>query len=166
MSLQLGTTAKFFRGRATRPEIPDSVVSRPDDDSTAPGRDDVQGMEIELKSDWPSIGGRISNNSSGADTARLYDSDTRSQIDSVDISGLSSGDAFTFDDVNLESGKKYIIFLDGANWTLGFRDNESNYPYTSDDVDITGNVSESTNASVYTDDVVQAIDDIGNTGFD
>ena len=146
-------------------DIPDSVVSRPDDDSTSTGRDDVQGMEIELKSDWPSIGARISNNSSGADTARLYDSDTRSQIDSVDISGLSSGDAFTFDDVNLESGEKYIIFLDGSDWTLGFRDNESNYPYTSDDIDITGNVSGDTGASVDTDLPVQAINDIGNTGF-
>jgi len=143
--------------------IPDSVVSRPSDGSTSTGRNDVQGMEIELKSDWPSIGARISNNSSGASTARLYDSSTRSQVDSVDISGLSSGDAFAFDDVSLNSGEKYIIFLDGSNWTLGFG-SSTNYPFTSNDVDITGNVSGSTGASVDAKPV-QAINDIGNTGF-
>jgi len=143
--------------------IPDSVVSRPSDGSSSTGRNDVQGMEIELKSDWPSIGARISNNSSGASTARLYDSSTRNQVDSVDISGLSSGDAFTFDDVSLNSGERYIIFLDGSNWTLGFA-SSTNYPFTSNDVDITGNVSGSTGSSV-DQTSVQAINDIGNTGF-
>ena len=150
-------------GRVFFDAIPDSVVSRPnDDDSTT--RTEKEGLEIEVKSDWPSIGVEISNNSSGASTAYLQDSNGN-EIQTTDISELSSGDAFTFDEVNLQSGNKYRILLDdgGNSWTLGFTSGGLDYPYTSDDVDITATVEN--DDEVTTSDVVRAVDNIGNVGF-
>ena len=127
--------------------IPDSVVSRPDDDndtsSTANG-----GLHIELKTNWPSIGAEISNNTTGATKAYLYDLDNDSYgsselIDETDISGLSSGDAFAFKDVNLDSGQEYVIVVDaeGSSYTRGFSGDADDYPYEEDDIDIIGEAS-------------------------
>jgi hypothetical protein len=142
--------------------IPDSVVSRPDDDDSFSNMDE-EGMEIELKSDWPSIGARISNNTIGATRAYLRESDGTAITD-IDISGLSSGDAFTFDDVNLSSGNRYWITLsaEGSSWTLGFRNGADNYPYTSDDIDITARVLDGSSTQQGN---AWAINDIGNVGF-
>ena len=146
----------FFEGDA----IPDSVVSRPED--TAKGTDNAErGKQIELKSDWPSIGARISSKTSGATRAYLRDNDFN-LIDDVDISALSAGDTFTFDGVDLQSGQKYLISLDaeGADWENGdFSD--ADFPYTSEDVDITGRVVDSN----IDQERLQAINDIGNVGF-
>ena len=143
--------------------IPDSVVSRPDDDSTTSFIVDA-GIEIQVKSNWPSIGARVSNNSSGTTRAYLLDADDGSLIDDVDISELSSGDAFTFKDVGLQDGEKYFITLDaeGSSYTLGFAEDEENYPYTSDDVDITDRVEDGSVKSGQ----IWAINDVGNVGFD
>ena len=147
----------FFDGVA----IPDSVVSRPEDDDTTDQTEEC-GLVITAKSDWSSIGARISNNTSGVTRAYLRDHTAESLIDDVDISNLSSGDAFTFDDVNLESENDYSITVgaEGSSYDLGFRRGETDYPYTSDDVDIVGAVGTDE------DPVVQGVNDIGNVGFD
>ena len=143
-------------------DIPDSVVSRPDDnaDSTT---STAHGLEIETKTEWASIGAEISNLTSGVTRAHLQD-DTGNDIDTVDISGLTSGEAFTFDNVSLNSNNKYRIVLDanGSDFTLGRNTDADDYPYTSDDIDITARVVGNTvegGAAV-------AVNNIGNTGFD
>jgi len=143
------------------PEIPDSVVSRENDDQSF-DQTVREGFEIEVKSDWQSIGARLSNLTSGLTVAYLQDSNG-SNIDTVDITGLTSGDAFTFNNVNLLSGNKYRIVADaeGSTFTEGLR-NVSNYPYTSNDVDITNRVFDGALDQAN----VAILNDIGNTGFD
>jgi len=116
--------------------IPDSVVSRPADNNDASTTGNL-GIEISISQDWPSIGCQISSNVSGFSTARIYDS-SESFIDSVNISSLSAGDTFTFDNVNLTSGSNYILTInnDGSTYTTGYFDSPST-PYTSSD----GNLS-------------------------
>ena len=143
--------------------IPDSVASRPNDDSTQQ-RDGTEGLEIEAKDNWPSIGCRISENTSGVTMAYLEETNEE-LIQSVDISGLSSGESFTFEDVNLLEGEKYFIRLDaeGDEYTLGFYDEPGGYPFESDAVDITGRVNDDGNVDT---DRPRSINDVGNTGFD
>ena len=143
--------------------IPDSVVSREDDDGDGTTSNQL-GLEIELKSDWLSIGAEISNLTSGATRAYLQD-DSGSDIDIIDISDKSSGDAFTFDDVELDSGEIYRIVLDaeGSDYTRGFAGDGTNYPYTTDDIDITGVVLD---GDISTSDEARAVNNIGNVGFD
>ena len=145
------------------PAIPDSVVTRPEDDDTV-DRSGESGLEIETKAEWPSIGARISSNTSGVTDAYLREDDG-SLIDNVDISDLSSGDAFTFDDVDLNPDTKYRITVDadGDGFTNGFRSGETDYPYESDDVHITARLFEGGEPE---DQGVIAVNDIGNVGFD
>ena len=144
-------------------DIPDSVVSRPEDDDSGTSTGET-GLVIETKSEWPSIGARISNNTTGATTAYLRANDS-TLIDSVDISGLSSGDAFTFDGVGLDADTTFRITLDadGAEYTHGVKAGETDYPYTSPDVDITGRILDGGEPDEF---AVVAVNDIGNTGFD
>ena len=139
--------------------IPDTVVSRGDDTVDV---DDTGsfGLVIKPKTDnWTSIGARISNLSEGATRARLYDFDGEDDyIATKDISHLSSGDPFAFEDVYLVEGQEYAIEIDnnGSEWTRGFA--EGDYPITSDDLDITGR---SDDASKNDKDPV-AVNDVGN----
>jgi len=144
------------------PDIPDSIVSRTDDDSTVTGTTQEFGLEISLKTDYPSIGARISTNTSGATRAYLVDSNN-SEIQTVDISSLSSNDAFTFDNVNLTSGNNFGIYLDaeGSTYDFGFAD-ESNYPYTGTDIDIVGAYGKGDFSG---GQQPRAVNDIGNVGF-
>jgi len=142
--------------------IPDSVVSRPTDNNTA-SVSSKQGLEIEVKSDWPSIGARLSANVADLTSAYLADS-TDTVIQTVDITGLVAGDTFNFNDVNLVSGNKYLIYVDagGASFTYGSYSGSS-YPYTSTDVDITGIYNAGTVQSGSSD--ARMLNDIGNVGF-
>ena len=144
--------------------IPDSVVSRPGDNEITDDSEE-QGLEIELKSDWPSIGAEISSNTSGVTRAYLRQTD-ETLIEDVDISSLSAGDAFIFEDVDLKSGDKYIITVDaeGSSFTNGFTD-PFEYPYTSDDVDITARYRGQNDPPII-DGQPAAINNIGNVGFD
>ena len=144
--------------------IPDTVASRPnDDDSTSPFGED--GLVLDLKTNWPSIGARISNNSSGDFIARLYKKDGGSdddindwtQVMSIDISDKSSGDAFAFNDVNLQDGDTVAIVLDEGD-VHGFANDSDQYPYSSDDIDITARVL---GGDIQIDNAI-AIDDVGN----
>jgi len=139
--------------------IPDSVVSREPDDLSFSFANEA-GLKIETKSQWPSIGARISQNTTGATRAYLWDS-SKSVIDSVDISSLSPGNAFTFDNVNLQPNVEFYIVLDaeGNSFNLGFANvNPGNYPYTSTDVDIIGR-------DVNDGREPRGVNDIGNVGF-
>ena len=148
--------------------IPDSVASRPDDDGDTTGPESA-GAQVETKSVWPSVGARISANVDGATKAYIYEDDDNSQgqlIDDVDISSLTAGDAFTFDDVNLESNSKYHITIDaeGSEYTRGGNSDTANtYPYTSDDIDISARVFD---GSASTDADIFNIVEVGNVGFD
>lgn len=140
--------------------IPDSVVSRDDDDNTLSNSDEF-GFAISPTSYWPDIGARISSNTSGLTKAYLRDNNGNG-IQSVDISNLSAGDTFTFEGVNLQSGSDYRIVADaeGSSYTVGYFSGTASYPYTSNDVDIikrvrNGSVNESNPAN---------INDIGNPG--
>ena len=142
--------------------IPDSVVSRePDNDSFT--SDGERGIRIELKSNWPSIGAKISENTENFTTAYLRNEDDE-LIDSKDISDLSSEDTFTFDDVNLSSGEIFSISLDagGSGFTNGQNTGETDYPYTSDDLDVIGTYDNGSS----TDNGYRLINDVGNVGFD
>jgi len=158
-----GVVLTFETGAA----IPDSVVSRPDDNSTTDRDGDREtGLVIKTKSEWRSIGARISNNTSGANRAYLRDESDESLIESVDISSLSAGDSFTFDGVNLSSNQEYFITVDGdgSDYTLGFlAGDDTNFPYESDDVDIVDAIR---GPDFERDNAAQAVNDIGNTGFE
>ena len=147
---------------------PDSVVSRPTDDNTTTNETRRAGLVVETKTEWPSIGSRISANTSGATRAYLYRDDDPSDdteitlIADVDISGLNSGDAFTFDDVNLPSGNQYWITLDAEAdiYDRGWGP-QTSYPITTDDIDIVGRVLDGNR----TNDVPTAVNDIGDVGL-
>ena len=142
--------------------IPDSVVSRPEDNNDFISNAEAGGI-FKLKTDWPSIGARISKRTQDVPDAflLLYDEDTDeyNQIDQIDISGLSSGDTFAFDEVNLTSGDEIVIYLfnSGNDYQLGQRSDGDAYPYEGDDIDIIGRWSDGPG-----DGNIHAINDIGN----
>ena len=147
--------------------IPDSVVERPADNSTVSDDDRLAGLPIETKTKWTSIGVTISQNTTGLTRAYLEDEDGN-ELDAVDISDLSSGDVFTFEDVNLQSDEIYLILGDaeGSTYDSGQNDgSEGDYPFTSDDVDIIGAVTDN-NRQIETDQQARLFNSIGNVGFD
>ena len=146
--------------------IPDSVVSRPDDDntSTAPNK---FGLVVQMQVDASAIGSEISNLTEDVTRGYLYEIDGDSLgdlIQDVDVSDKSAGDAFTFDDVNLTDGEEYGIVLDaeGDEWTIGNFDGGHEYPYTSDDLDIVARIG----AGGVDDGRPNGVNNIGNVGFD
>jgi hypothetical protein len=140
--------------------IPDSVVSRADDDDTF-GMTNSEGLVISPNSSFSKIAARISTNTSGATRARLYDYDSSSYVVTIDISSLSAGDTFTFES-DFDDGSEYGIELDanGSSWTYGWRNASpsTDYPVTGDDIDITGNSQDGVKKS----GAYRAINDIGN----
>ena len=145
-------------------DIPDSVVSRPDDDDSISDSTE-RGLVFESDVNWLSIGARISNHTSNATRAYLHNVDTDTLIKDKDISDLSSGDSFTFEDVNISKSTEYAIYVDaeGSSFTGGYRSGESDYPYISDDenLKIVARWFDGRDGSSVT-----GVNDIGNTGFD
>ena len=148
--------------------IPDTVVSRPDDDSTG-NSENADGVAIATSQEWVSIGAELSSKVGDGGTfpsrARLYDLSADSFLDTIDISSLSAGDTFTFNDVNLEANSEYIISLDndGNEYTRGILD--ASFPYTSGD----GNleiIAGSSDGTTKRDDFAFNIVKVGNVGFD
>ena len=140
--------------------IPDSVVERPDDDSSN-SETDARGLKFTTTEFWPDFQGRISSLTSDVSTAYITETDG-SIIDTVDISDLSSGEVFTFTEIDLPSGE-YIITLDndGNSYTNGRYDETDQYPYTSDDGVLTLD-NGIFNETSETNDVAYNIKEIGN----
>ena len=140
--------------------IPDSVVSRPDDNDSGSVTSD-HGLAIEFAESFDKFGARISNNTSGVTTARGRDPNG-DVIDSTDVSNLSSGDAFTLSgDFRANTEYQVILNADGNSFTVGLRNDATAYPYTSTDVDIVGRVFGTTTDT----NPAHALNDIGNVGF-
>ena len=118
--------------------IPDSAASR-EQDNTSLSTSDKRGHEFELASSFSKVEFEISANASGFSTAYLYDPVAETTLVSKDVSSLSAGEVFSIE--ASYSAQKYHITLDndGADYTAGRYDSPS-YPYTSTDVDITGEV--------------------------
>jgi len=117
--------------------IPDSVVSRPADNSSDTATKQF-GVVINSNVEWPSIGAQLSANvGSNVSTAYLYRVSDSALIQSTDISGLSSGGSFAFDDVYLAANTDYTIVVDnnGSSYTGGFPSSFAP-PFTSDDGDL------------------------------
>ena len=143
-------------------DIPDSVVSRPEDTDSFSVSDDG-GLQLELKLDWPSIGAEISSETSGVTRAYLYEIDNDDNLDLIedkDISDLSSGDPFAFEDVDLQSGEEVAIVVDaeGSDYDRGTDTDADDYPYEGDDIDIIGEVS----GGSLGDSSVRGVNNIGN----
>jgi hypothetical protein len=117
--------------------IPDTLVDRPADDDSFT-RTEKTGVIISTSQRWPSIQGRISQNTTGSTIAYLEETDG-TVLSNVDISGLSSGDVVTFSDVSLDADSEYRMLMDadGSNWTYGQYKNQSQSEFVSDD----GNLS-------------------------
>ena len=132
---------------------PDEVVSRPTDDNATSGND-TAGLVIQTSKSYESIGAVISQNTTGFSTAYLEDGNQNS-IATTDISSLSAGDAFSFENVDLPAGE-YIIYID-CNYA-GYYDG-TNYPYTGTNIDITQQYSD---GSFDPDNQPRGVNDIGN----
>jgi len=138
--------------------VPNSVASRPTDEDFA-SSSASDGLRIETKSEWPSIGAKLSANTSNVTDAVLTRVSDGTEIDRVDVSGLSAGDAFTFDDVNLAANEKFDMELENTSGDFSNGYNSSvSFPYTTTDVDIIGRAGGGTNLAA-------SLNDIGNTGF-
>jgi hypothetical protein len=143
--------------------IPDSVASRPDDDSSGSVSAD-HGLAIEFAESFGEFGARISNNTTGVTTARVRDSNGN-VIDSTDVSSLSSGDAFTLSgDFQANTEYQVTVDADGSSFTVGFASGADQYPYTSADVDIVGRVV-GTNTQSGNKENAHALNDVGDVGF-
>lgn len=119
--------------------VPNSSVARdPDDKSNS--FTEYFGIRVSTDVEWPGrFDGRISQNTSGVTRARLIRVSDNTTLNTVDISGLSAGDVFSFDlGSALQTSEQYDVVLDaeGSSYTVGFF-NGDNSPYVSAD----GNLS-------------------------
>ena len=133
--------------------IPDEVVSRPTDDNAISSNYEA-GLVFQTSKSYKSIGAVISQNTTGFSTAYLEDG-TQNSIATTDISSLSAGDAFSFENVDLPAGE-YIIYID-CNYA-GYYDG-INYPYTGTNIDITHQYS---NGYIDPGQQPRGVNDIGN----
>ena len=126
--------------------IPDFLVSRPDDNSTQSGETKAFGVEITTTETWEKIDAKISSNVDGATRALINRVDDRANEDferiaTKDISDLSAGDAFRFDDLSedITDDETYQFLLDADNndYVRGWYDEDDQFPYNSDEDAIT-----------------------------
>lgn len=143
------------------PAIPDSVVSRIDDDGSTSNSGSF-GPTINPNDEFERFGVRVSTNTTGFSRFRIYDYSQKSYVHTKDISNLTSGDAFTVE-FAIDQGTDYGLEIDnnGSSYTVGFYSGSgsSDYPITSTDIDIVGR---SSNGTKETDNDYIGINDIGN----
>jgi len=138
--------------------VPNSVVSRPADDDWA-SSSGPDGLRIETKSEWPSIGAKLSANTSNVTDAVLTRVSDGTEIDRIDVSNLGAGDTFTFDNVDLAANETFDMELENTSGDFANGYNTSvSFPYTTADVDIIGRAGGGTA-------LVASLNDVGNTGF-
>ena len=115
--------------------IPDSVVSRPQDDQTTTQATKL-GVRFEVANSYNAIDGRLSANISGQTTAYIHRVSDASLLGEEDISALSAGDAFRVS-ADLDPSEQYNFVIDagGSDMDHGFIADAS-FPFTSTDVDI------------------------------
>jgi len=145
--------------------IPDSVVTREQDNFSFTGQTERFGLQIEPSQTWPKIGAEISGKVSGATDAEIYRVSDSALMGSADISSLSAGDTFTINlDSDLVNGETYnfVLYADGSSWDVGYY--SSAYPpITSND----GNLSivDGARNETNTYSNVLALLRVGNVGF-
>jgi len=142
--------------------LPTTVTSRPNDNTSLGSRSSSRGLVVNPNSDFDKFGARISNNTSGVTRARLFDYSQAAYVETIDISGLTSGDAFTFSTA-VNAGENYGVEVDdfGNDFTIGFASGRRDYPFTGVDFDIIDFSSGGTRA----DGAVQGVNDIGDVGL-
>ena len=143
--------------------IPDTSVSRPEDDES--GSNNELGLEFTISQDWANIDFRVSANTpldGGVEEFVLEDS-SNNNIKTKDVTSRSAGDVVTFEDVDLSAGTYYIYLQssDGSDVDYG-RYSSPDYPYTSSDgnMEITAGYSGGSTVSTF----AYSISEIGNLG--
>jgi len=145
---------------------PQSVVTLANETDSR-SRTGKSGVVIETKSLWPSIGATIGNITSGVTTAYLHFHTNNNTIGSLiattSLSGLSSGDSFAFQNVNIGANDEYAILVDagGSSYSMGFGNQA--FPQTSADVDVIG--GEDPASSTTDTKSARGIIQVGNVGI-
>jgi len=152
---------------SSEPAIPDSVVSRPDDNNSFNNASDF-GLLFYTAVEWPDIGGRLSANISGATRAYVYRVSDGQLMGDADISTLSAGDAFTVGlDSSLSAGSEFTFVVDaeGSTFDQGVYNQSISLPYTSSDgnLEIRDN-AEGVSAYGQNDNLLNIVE-IGDVGF-
>lgn len=116
--------------------IPDSVVSRPQDNtSSSSGFPQKRGVRISVSQEWTEIQGELSGNVDSALTrAYIHRVSDGMLMGDVGISG-TAGEVFTVElDTPLSSGEEYNFVCDagGSDYITAYYDSPS-FPYTSSD---------------------------------
>ena len=141
--------------------IPDSVVSRPDDDRSSSDVTTSIGIVINPNETFDKFAARISNNTERVTRARLFDYSQSTYVSTTDISALSAGDPFIIES-EIVSGTDYGVELDndGSEWDVGFYDSDPSWPITGDEIDLVARSSDGLQNDP--NDLVAAVNDIGN----
>lgn len=115
-------------------EIASETATTPDDNSDAT-TSTKDGVLINPNVSASEVKAVISQNMIGATTAYLVQDSDGAQLDTTDISTLSSGDEFSLS-ASINSGQDYRLLLDadGSDYTRGIA--STNFPATSANVDI------------------------------
>jgi len=116
--------------------IPESVVSRPDDNNSTSTTDYFE-MQVTTTVEWPEFGFEISSNTQNATRIRVVRFSDSTVIGEI-TGSFNAGDTPTVDlSDNMTSGETYGLRLDaeGASYTAGFGDWSP--PITSDDGNLT-----------------------------
>jgi len=145
--------------------IPDTVVSRPNDNNSQ-NTPTKGGVRINTSQSWPSIGGKISNNMSGATRAQIFRVSDGVLMGETDISSLGDGDTFTVENVDLAANETYNFVLDaeGSSFTQGFLfADDSNFPYTSSDGNL--EIVNGAEGDTGTNRATIALTKVGDIGF-
>ncbi len=119
------------------------TISTPSDNgSNGWSAGDGVGLLVNPNTSMSGLAAKISSNSSGYSVARLKRHSDNTVLDSVDISGYSTGDWVNFN-ASLSSGTTYQVIMDNdsANYTAGTYGSPS-FPYSGTDFDITNGYEE------------------------
>ncbi|WP_049921021.1 hypothetical protein [Halopiger djelfimassiliensis] len=101
-------------------------------DDAADSTTNENGIHFHAEEDLAGIRLRLSGNSAGVRTCRLYDASSTSVVAERDVSSLEAGDAFTVaPDGGLEADSYYVTLDADGSWTRG-RFESPSYPYGND----------------------------------
>jgi len=140
LRVQTGNGVKAFDTSASG--IPDSAVSRPNDDDLFNNVNRIAGIQISTFIDFPAIDLEISALASGAELVKISRDSDGQVMGSADITGLTDGDIVRIDlDSNLAAGETYNIEtgFNVSSYTKGFkdeRDGDVTLPIVSNDGNI------------------------------